>query len=190
MPYILRLAGFIAGLLLLGGTLPGSAPGQSVSGAASGVQGGGVAAPALPSLFGETVSTMHRNVDRTSTLRIPLTFSSLPKADAASTASLPSSARAAVLYGASAPGNRWFARDKALHVTYSFLWTLSSQYVLMEKTALSHDGAIPWALASGFAVGVAKETYDRYWGPTGRFSWRDMAANAVGLSLAAGVLLL
>lgn len=114
-------------------------------------------------------------------------------------AALPATARAAVLYTHATTAkttadrsfsDRWLARDKALHVTYSFLWTLSSQYVLVEKTALSHDDAIPYALLSGFAVGVAKETYDRYRGPTGRFSWRDMVANSVGLTLAAGVMLL
>lgn len=111
---------------------------------------------------------------------------------------LPATARAAVLYAhataeptdSRSVSDRWLARDKALHVTYSFLWTLSSQYVLVEKTALSHDTAIPYALLSGFTVGVAKETYDRYRGPTGRFSWRDMVANSVGLTLAAGVMLL
>ena len=108
----------------------------------------------------------------------------------------PATARAAVLYTRPETAadrtfsDRWFARDKALHVSYSFLWTLSSQYVLVEKAALSHDAAIPYALLSGFTVGVAKETYDRYWGPTGRFSWRDMVANSVGLTLAAGVMLL
>lgn len=114
----------------------------------------------------------------------------------ASAAPLPKTARAAVLYYRPSAtrdrtfSDRWLARDKALHVTYSFLWTLSSQYVLVEKTSLSHDAAIPYALASGFAVGVAKETYDRYWGPTGRFSWRDMVANGIGLGLAAGVMVL
>ena len=112
------------------------------------------------------------------------------------TVPLPATARAAVLYYRPSAArsrtfsDRWLARDKALHVTYSFLWTLSSQYVLVEKTPLSHDAAIPYALASGFAVGVAKETYDRYWGPTGRFSWRDMVANGIGLGLAAGVMVL
>ena len=83
----------------------------------------------------------------------------------------------------------WIARDKALHLSYSFLWTLSSQYVLTHKTALSHNRSIPWALASGAAVGFAKELYD-YRRPRGFFSWRDITADAVGIGLAAGLIML
>lgn len=83
----------------------------------------------------------------------------------------------------------WIARDKALHLSYSFLWTLSSQYVLTHKTALSHNEAIPWALTSGFTIGLTKELYDHR-RPAGFFSWRDMTANAVGIGLAAGLIAL
>lgn len=83
----------------------------------------------------------------------------------------------------------WFARDKALHLSYSFLWTLSSQYVLTHKTALSHNDSLPWALTSGFTVGLAKELYDDR-RPQNAFSWRDMTANAVGIGLAAALIVL
>lgn len=83
----------------------------------------------------------------------------------------------------------WFARDKALHLSYSFLWTLSSQYVLTHKTALSHNEAIPWALTSGFTIGLTKELYDHR-RPQNVFSWRDMTANAVGIGLAAALIVL
>lgn len=87
------------------------------------------------------------------------------------------------------PATPWIARDKALHLSYSALWTLSSQYVLAHKTALSHNESIPWALTSGFAVGLAKELYDgRH--PQNFFSWRDMTANAVGIGLAAALIAL
>lgn len=83
----------------------------------------------------------------------------------------------------------WFARDKALHLSYSFLWTLSSQYVLAHKTALSHNESVPWALTSGFTVGLTKELYDHR-RPQNVFSWRDMTANAVGIGLAAALIAL
>ncbi len=83
----------------------------------------------------------------------------------------------------------WLARDKALHLSYSFLWTLSSQYVLTHKTALSHNEAIPWALTSGFTIGLTKELYDHR-RPQNVFSWRDMTANAVGIGLAAALIVL
>lgn len=83
----------------------------------------------------------------------------------------------------------WFARDKALHLSYSFLWTLSSQYVLAHKTALSHNESIPWALTSGFTIGLTKELYDHR-RPQNAFSWRDMTANALGIGLAAALIVL
>lgn len=87
------------------------------------------------------------------------------------------------------PATPWIARDKALHLSYSALWTLSSQYLLVHKTALSHNASIPWALTSGFAVGLAKELYDGR-RPQNFFSWRDMTANAVGIGLAAALIAL
>lgn len=83
----------------------------------------------------------------------------------------------------------WIARDKALHLSYSFLWTLSSQYVLTHKTALSHSESIPWAITSGVTIGLTKELYDHR-RPQNAFSWRDMTANAVGIGLAAGLIAL
>lgn len=83
----------------------------------------------------------------------------------------------------------WIARDKALHLSYSFLWTLSSQYVLTHKTPLSHDQSVPWAITSGVTIGLTKELYDHR-RPRNAFSWRDMAANAVGIGLATGLILL
>lgn len=83
----------------------------------------------------------------------------------------------------------WLARDKALHLSYSVLWTLSSQYVLAHKTALSHNESIPWAITSGFTVGLAKELHDHRQ-PQNVFSWRDMTANAVGIGLAAALIAL
>jgi len=89
----------------------------------------------------------------------------------------------------SAPDDRWWARDKALHLTGSALWTLSTQYVLVRKAEWSGTDALPVSVASGAAVGVAKELYDAT-RPSGTASARDLVADAVGIGLAAGVIAL
>ena len=84
----------------------------------------------------------------------------------------------------------WWARDKLQHLTFSFLWTLSTQYVLVEKADWSRSAALPAAVGSGATVGLSKELFDWRLGPTRRFSTRDLAADAVGILLAVGVILL
>ena len=75
--------------------------------------------------------------------------------------------------------------DKLLHVTFSFLWTLSSQYTLVSKAGLSERQALPVATATAAAVGLAKEVYDAEFDSGNRFSRRDLAADALGIGLAA-----
>jgi uncharacterized protein YfiM (DUF2279 family) len=86
-------------------------------------------------------------------------------------------------------GDRWFAEDKLKHVVVSATWTLSTQYVLVAKAGWSERNALPLSLASGAAIGLAKEVYDRRYG-SGHFSRKDLVADALGLALAAGVILL
>jgi len=85
--------------------------------------------------------------------------------------------------------DRWIARDKAKHVVFSGLWTLSTQYVLVRKADWSEGDALPASIASGAAVGVAKELYDAS-RPAGTASGKDLVADAVGIALAVGVILL
>ena len=90
----------------------------------------------------------------------------------------------------SAPApDRWWARDKARHVVFSGLWTLSAQYVLVRKAGWTEGDALPASIAAAAAVGLAKEGYDAA-RPAGTASGRDLAANAVGIGLAVGVILL
>lgn len=88
------------------------------------------------------------------------------------------------------PMDRWWARDKFRHVTYSFLWTLSTQYVLVSKANWSERDALPASIGSAFLAGLGKELYDWQLGPRRLFSWRDMVANGVGIALGTGVILL
>ena len=85
--------------------------------------------------------------------------------------------------------DRWLGRDKATHVAVSGLWTLSTQYVLVNKAGWTEGDALPASAAAAAAVGVGKELYDAT-RPDGTASGRDLAADAVGIGLAIGVIVL
>ena len=88
------------------------------------------------------------------------------------------------------PPDEWLARDKALHVGAGFLITLSSQYVFENKLELTDGEALPVAMTTALSAGVLKEVMDsqRFHAP--HFCYRDLVADAVGVLLAAGIILL
>ena len=96
-------------------------------------------------------------------------------------------------YGAPArpprPQDKWWARDKARHVVFSALWTLSTQYVLVQKAGWQENDALPVSIGASAAVGLLKEGIDAQ-RAHGTASARDLAANAVGIGLATGIILL
>ena len=81
----------------------------------------------------------------------------------------------------------WIARDKAMHAGASFLMTLSAQYLLTDKAALSEARAWPVAAGSALAVGLLKEVADARRPRHPHFCWRDLAADAAGVALAVAV---
>lgn len=88
------------------------------------------------------------------------------------------------------PADAWWAPDKAKHVAFSFLWTLSTQYVLVDKVGWSNQKALPASAGITVTIGLSKEVYDWQYGSTRRFSKKDLVANAVGILAAVGVILL
>ena len=90
----------------------------------------------------------------------------------------------------SPPPDEWLGRDKALHAGGSFLLTLSAQYVLTDKAGASNGEALPFAVGSALALGIAKEIMDSQRPVRPHFSTRDLVADAVGVLLAVGVVLL
>ncbi len=86
-----------------------------------------------------------------------------------------------------APPDDWLGRDKALHLGASFLITLSGQYVLVDKADLSNGRALPVSAGVALALGLAKEVADSRRPRHPLFSWRDLAADAAGVALAAAV---
>lgn len=85
--------------------------------------------------------------------------------------------------------DEWIARDKARHVVFSGLWTLSTQYVLVNKADWSEGDALPLSVTSSATVGLAKELYDAS-RPEGTVSGKDLVADGVGISVAVGLILL
>lgn len=84
----------------------------------------------------------------------------------------------------------WIAMDKVKHVAFSFLWTLGTQYTAVNKGGLSEHRALPISITSSALTGVTKEYYDLHVGPTRYFSARDLVADALGIVLAVGLILL
>jgi len=100
---------------------------------------------------------------------------------------MPAPARAPARADSLRPPDAWLGPDKALHAGGSFLFTLSAQYALTDKAGLSDAEALPLSAAVALALGIAKEVRDsrRAVGP--HFSLRDLAADALGVALAAVV---
>ncbi len=88
------------------------------------------------------------------------------------------------------PPDRWLGLDKVQHAAFSFLWTLSSQYTLVNKIEVSERRALPFSVGSGVLLGLSKELYDGSTAPRNAFSYRDLAADAFGIALAVGLILL
>lgn len=84
----------------------------------------------------------------------------------------------------------WIGRDKALHAGGSFLLTLSGQYVLTAKLSAPEGTALPIAAGTTLALGLAKEVMDSRRTVRPHFSTRDLLADAVGVALAVGLILL
>lgn len=83
----------------------------------------------------------------------------------------------------------WIANDKLQHLTFSFLSTLSGQYVLTTKFHWHHSyGPLLVSSSATSALGIGKEFYDKR--HEGRFSFRDLAADGIGILLASGLILL
>lgn len=88
------------------------------------------------------------------------------------------------------PVDPWLGRDKALHVSVSFLLTLSGQYFLVSKADFSESNALPISAATALSIGLMKEIMDSQRLRNPHFSWRDMAANAVGVGIGALLIVL
>ena len=83
--------------------------------------------------------------------------------------------------------DEWLAFDKVQHFTYSLLWTLSTQYVLVNNMNMKEEDALPFSIISSLSAGIMKERLDMK-KPKGYFSKKDMVANCLGILLAVVVI--
>lgn len=75
------------------------------------------------------------------------------------------------------PGDRWFARDKALHLGVSLV-VQGASHAVLRANGFDYPNAAWTAGATTLAVGVSKELWDRHAGRV--FSWKDLAVDGVG----------
>ena len=73
--------------------------------------------------------------------------------------------------------------DKIQHVAVSFLLTLSSQYVMENKSEMDDNKALSYSVSSTAMVGIIKELNDKHTRNI-QFDWGDMIANGVGIAIA------
>jgi hypothetical protein len=73
--------------------------------------------------------------------------------------------------------------DKIQHAAFSCLWTLSSQYVLENKSGFSEEKALSYSVSSSALLGIAKELNDVQT-KENPFNWGDMIANGIGIVIA------
>lgn len=73
--------------------------------------------------------------------------------------------------------------DKIKHVAFSCLWTLSSQYVMVNKSGFDEHKALSYSVSSSALIGLSKELND--WQTKKRpFDWGDLIADGVGIVIA------
>ncbi len=116
-------------------------------------------------------------------------YRGVPHTDSLTAASVAFTLRYDPASASAAPRDRWVARDKLQHVVFSGLWTLSTQYVLVNKAGWTERSALPASVASSATIGLTKELYDAS-RPGGTASHKDLVANAVGIGLAVGAIVL
>ena len=73
--------------------------------------------------------------------------------------------------------------DKIQHTAVSLLLTLSSQYILEEKSNFNHNEAIVYSVSTSAIIGLTKELNDMNVRKK-PFDWGDMIANLVGIGMA------
>jgi len=73
--------------------------------------------------------------------------------------------------------------DKIQHAAFSCLWTLSSQYVMVNKSGLNEQKALSYSAGSSALLGITKELNDVQ--TKGKpFNWGDIIADGVGIAIA------
>ncbi len=77
----------------------------------------------------------------------------------------------------------WFAIDKLKHLSSSFIITTTGYYMQNRMMDKSKNQSMNGAALITISLGLGKETSDKH-KPNGFFSFRDLAADGMGIGLA------
>jgi uncharacterized protein YfiM (DUF2279 family) len=84
--------------------------------------------------------------------------------------------------------HRIISFDKVQHAAVSCLLTLSSQYIMVNKSGFSEQKALSYSVSSSALFGLAKEFNDCKTKERS-FDWSDLIADGVGLAIAAFIII-
>lgn len=87
-----------------------------------------------------------------------------------------------IIPGPQAERDRWFALDKFWHVSASFVTVGATYHLCANRLNMSPPWPTAVALGATPGLGVGKELLDLA-GPSRHFSWKDLAADALGIGL-------
>ena len=73
--------------------------------------------------------------------------------------------------------------DKIQHAAVSCLLTLSSQYIVVNKSGFDEDKAVLYSVSSSALIGLTKELNDVQTKEIS-FNWGDLIANGIGIAIA------
>lgn len=76
----------------------------------------------------------------------------------------------------------WFGRDKAKHFVASFLIAGAGSWWTRHRCGRGRGESVRFGMGFALSLGVVKEFCDGR-SPRGRFSWKDVAADLLGVSL-------
>ncbi|MFO7676386.1 MAG: hypothetical protein R6X12_08740 [bacterium] len=75
----------------------------------------------------------------------------------------------------------WLGLDKLWHFSASFVTVGAGYHLCANRFGLAHAPAVGISIGGTFSLGIGKELSDRY-GFRRRFSWKDVAANCLGIA--------
>lgn len=80
------------------------------------------------------------------------------------------------------PNDRWFSKDKWMHLSASYFIVLQSKYVMNKNFRFSPNESNNISYGISLSLSLGKEFYDVF-GNNGIFSWKDLIYDLIGSGL-------
>ncbi|MFA6617829.1 MAG: hypothetical protein WCT23_02030 [Candidatus Neomarinimicrobiota bacterium] len=81
------------------------------------------------------------------------------------------------------PEDKWFSKDKWMHLTTAYFISIQSHYALNEMLYVSDKNSRNASVGIALSLSLGKEFYDVF-GKEGIFSWKDLFYDILGTGLA------